>query len=106
MIARVLNKAIVDLFVLHNTCSFPLSPLLLTFVTLILLALDTQPRNHKIMSAIPQKTSVLVIGGGPAGSYAACSLAREGVDVTILEADIFPRHVAKFFRSRVRSGKC
>ena len=48
------------------------------------------------MSTIPQKTSVLVIGGGPAGSYAACALAREGVDVTVLEADIFPRYVVPF----------
>ena len=42
---------------------------------------------------IPEKTSVLVIGGGPAGSYAACSLAREGIDTVVLEADIFPRYV-------------
>lgn len=48
------------------------------------------------MSAIPQETSVLVIGGGPAGSYAACALAREGVSVTVLEADTFPRCVAAF----------
>ena len=44
-----------------------------------------------ITGTIPEQTSVLVIGGGPAGSYAACALAREGVEVTVLEADVFPR---------------
>lgn len=44
--------------------------------------------------SVPQKSTVLVIGGGPAGSYAACVLAREGVDVTVLEADKFPRCVS------------
>ena len=48
--------------------------------------------------AIPEKTSVLVIGGGPAGSYAACSLAREGIDTVLLEADVFPRYVGLDFR--------
>lgn len=41
--------------------------------------------------SIPEKTDVLVIGGGPAGSYAASVLAREGVDVVLLESDKFPR---------------
>ncbi|KAF9258005.1 FAD/NAD-binding domain-containing protein, partial [Marasmius fiardii PR-910] len=40
----------------------------------------------------PSKTSVLVIGGGPAGSYAATVLVREGFDVTLLEAAQFPRY--------------
>jgi len=34
---------------------------------------------------IPQKTTVLVIGGGPAGSSAATHLAKNGVDVVLLE---------------------
>ncbi|KAG6872946.1 hypothetical protein C0995_004830 [Termitomyces sp. Mi166 len=41
----------------------------------------------------PQHTQVLIIGGGPAGSYAASALSREGLDVTLLEADKFPRFV-------------
>jgi len=41
--------------------------------------------------SIPEKTTVLVIGGGPGGSYTAAALAREGFNVVILEADQFPR---------------
>jgi flavin-dependent dehydrogenase len=44
---------------------------------------------------VPTKTSVLVIGGGPAGSYSSCLLAREGVDIVFLEADKFPRYFHK-----------
>ncbi|QXJ20740.1 geranylgeranyl reductase family protein [Actinomadura graeca] len=36
-------------------------------------------------------TDVIVVGAGPAGSAAACHLARSGLDVLILEKTTFPR---------------
>jgi flavin-dependent dehydrogenase len=45
-----------------------------------------------IQTVVPSKTQILVIGGGPGGSYAATLLAREGFDVTLLEKDKFPRY--------------
>ena len=50
-------------------------------------------RDPQLAMSIPQETTVLVIGGGPAGAYAACALAREGVSTVVLEADLFPRCV-------------
>ncbi len=41
---------------------------------------------------LPEKTSVLVMGGGPAGATAATFLAREGVEVLLVERDRFPRY--------------
>ncbi|MQY12474.1 hypothetical protein SRB5_26080 [Streptomyces sp. RB5] len=40
----------------------------------------------------PTRTSVAVIGGGPAGSTAAALLARSGIDVVVLERAKFPRY--------------
>ncbi|KAJ7176134.1 FAD/NAD(P)-binding domain-containing protein [Mycena crocata] len=42
--------------------------------------------------SMPQSTTILVIGGGPGGSYTASVLAREGINVLLLEADKFPRY--------------
>ncbi len=45
---------------------------------------------------MPQTSDVLVIGGGPAGSTAACLLAKKGHNVTVLEKERFPReHVGE-----------
>ena len=41
--------------------------------------------------SIPEDCTVLVVAGGPAGSYAAAALAREGVSTVLLEAEVFPR---------------
>ncbi len=38
------------------------------------------------------QSKVLVIGGGPSGSTAATFLARNGVEVTLLERETFPRY--------------
>ena len=42
--------------------------------------------------SIPKKCTVLVVGGGPAGSSAATHLAKNGVDVVLLERAEFPRN--------------
>lgn len=44
------------------------------------------------MSAVPERTRVLVIGGGPAGATASTLLAREGFEVVLLEKEFFPRY--------------
>jgi geranylgeranyl reductase family protein len=39
----------------------------------------------------PLDAEVIVVGGGPAGASTACALAREGVDVLVLDRAKFPR---------------
>ncbi|KAJ6607794.1 putative halogenase [Mycena sp. CBHHK59/15] len=52
---------------------------------------------------IPTSTNILVVGGGPAGSYAATALAREGFEVTLLEKEHFPRyHIGESMLSSCR----
>ncbi|OJA15106.1 hypothetical protein AZE42_05581 [Rhizopogon vesiculosus] len=51
----------------------------------------------------PISTQILVVGGGPSGSYAAAALAREGFQVTLLEATKFPRyHIGESLLPSVR----
>jgi 2-polyprenyl-6-methoxyphenol hydroxylase-like FAD-dependent oxidoreductase len=47
----------------------------------------------------PSQCTVLVIGGGPAGSYCASALAREGIETVLLEAEKFPRSVPDILRN-------
>ncbi|KZV76790.1 FAD/NAD(P)-binding domain-containing protein [Peniophora sp. CONT] len=44
------------------------------------------------MASPPAHTQVLIVGGGPAGSYAAAALVREGLHVVLFEAAEFPRY--------------
>ena len=76
---------------------FPDPPLLLTLLAYLPAQVILLLKNEKkittciIMDSIPTKCTTLVVGGGPGGSYTASALAREGVDVVVLEADVFPR---------------
>ncbi|KAG9220643.1 hypothetical protein CCMSSC00406_0003742 [Pleurotus cornucopiae] len=51
------------------------------------MASSTQPYTQP-----PKHVNVLIIGGGPAGTYAASALAREGIEVAVFEASKFPRY--------------
>ncbi len=41
---------------------------------------------------IPKQCTVLIIGGGPAGSSAATHLVKHGVEVVLFEKEVFPRN--------------
>ena len=43
------------------------------------------------LDALPSACDVLVVGAGPAGSGAAATLARAGLDVVLVDAQAFPR---------------
>jgi NADPH-dependent 2,4-dienoyl-CoA reductase/sulfur reductase-like enzyme len=66
-----------------------LRPVALSF--LLVSTITPDELFYTIRMSVPNKTTVLVIGGGPAGSYAAAVLARENVDTVLLEAEKFPR---------------
>lgn len=52
---------------------------------------EKNPESLEAMS-VPDRCTVLVVVGGPGGSYAAAVLAREGIDTVMLEADVYPRY--------------
>ncbi|KIP05710.1 putative halogenase [Phlebiopsis gigantea 11061_1 CR5-6] len=53
--------------------------------------------------SVPSSAQILVVGGGPAGSYSAAVLAREGFSVVLLEAAKFPRyHIGESLLPSVR----
>lgn len=54
----------------------------------------------------PARTQILVVGGGPGGSYAAATLALEGFQVSLLEATKFPRSVLVPFLDQVLTLLC
>ncbi|KAF5387396.1 hypothetical protein D9757_005783 [Collybiopsis confluens] len=55
-------------------------------------------------TAVPEKSTVLVIGGGPGGSYAAAALVREGHQVVVLEAAKHPRyHIGESLTAAMRT---
>ncbi|KAJ6469005.1 hypothetical protein C8R47DRAFT_1150868 [Mycena vitilis] len=54
-------------------------------------------------SAPPTHAKILIMGGGPAGSYAASCLQREGHEVVLFESAKFPRyHVGESMISSMR----
>ncbi|KZT50406.1 FAD/NAD(P)-binding domain-containing protein [Calocera cornea HHB12733] len=53
------------------------------------------------MADIPKHAQILVVGGGPGGSYAATVLAREGFDVVLLESAKFPRLISDASRYHI-----
>ncbi|KAJ7450214.1 putative halogenase [Mycena latifolia] len=58
-------------------------------------------------SKVPELTNILVIGGAPAGSFAAAALAREGFEVTLLEREHFPRyHIGESMLSSLIRPTC
>ena len=52
-------------------------------------------RRYQVNTSQPQVESALVIGGGPAGLTAAWLLGRQGVRVTVLEADTMVGGIAR-----------
>jgi len=49
------------------------------------------PTLNTAPSALPARCDVLVVGAGPAGSAAAITLARAGLDVVLVDQHSFPR---------------
>jgi menaquinone-9 beta-reductase len=54
-------------------------------------AILVDDRLNTIAAALPARCDVLVVGAGPAGSAAAATLARAGLDVVLVDQHSFPR---------------
>lgn len=54
-------------------------------------ALAASPLLNRPLHELPASCEVLVVGAGPAGSAAARSLARAGLDVVLVDQHAFPR---------------
>lgn len=55
------------------------------------LSTSLSPLLNRPPAELPASCEVLVVGAGPAGSAAACTLARAGVDVVLVDQQAFPR---------------
>src|SRR5205809_7416067 len=53
--------------------------------------LDTPDSLNTDPNALPPRCDVLIVGAGPAGSAAAITLARAGLDVVLVDQHAFPR---------------
>ena len=53
--------------------------------------LDTPDSLNTDPNALPPRCEVLIVGAGPAGSAAAITLARAGLDVVLVDQHSFPR---------------
>src|SRR5216110_3098534 len=53
--------------------------------------LDTPDSLNTDPNALPPRSDVLIVGAGPAGSAAAITLARAGLDVVLVDQHSFPR---------------
>ncbi|MEI2679774.1 MAG: FAD-dependent monooxygenase [Burkholderiaceae bacterium] len=48
-------------------------------------------RLNRPLADLPTRCDVIVVGAGPAGSAAATTLARAGLDVVLVDQQVFPR---------------
>lgn len=64
----------------------------LLFITILENFKTLHVLSQFVIMSIPSNCTVLVVGGGPGGSYAASVLSREGIDTVLLESEKMPRY--------------